>query len=206
MAKTMIDPNEVEAAPAAPEEFAPAPMPESNLPDELLNIAAIQGILAGAPPAFSAKSKGAEKSDQGKLIIKHKSDLEDAGIRFYRSLSGDTAVIFNALQLNGEDLKAADKAGKLLQIAPPFEQVNSEIAKMGPDQHPSLNPKAVPGSPAGPTSPNPPQSAQFPMPANSGAATARLKAQLTNLKPQAPTAGARPGQGRLLNSILKPVL
>jgi hypothetical protein len=200
MAKEMIDPAALGDT-AAPEQPA-----TSDLPDEVLQIPAVQGLIAGSPVAVSAKVKDAEKTEQGKLIIDNAKELQNNGIGFYRSLSGDTAVLFNTLHINGEDIKKADKAGKLLEIAPPFDQVNSDIAKMGPDAHPSLNSQGVPGGPASPQGALPPQSQQMPMPAPPSASADRLRAQIANIKPQAPTAGARPGAGRLLNSIYRPVL
>jgi hypothetical protein len=178
----------------------------ADLPDEVLQIPAIQGLMAGTPAAVSANIKGAEKTEQGKAIIDNAKELQGAGIGFYRSLSGDTAVLFNTLHVSPEDIKAADKAGKLLEIAPPFDVVNKEVGMAGPGTHPSLNSKGVPGGLASPQGALPPQTAQMPMPAGNNATADRLRAQIANVKPTPPTAGARPGAGRLLNSILKPVL
>lgn len=185
---------------------APADTGGAELPDEVLKIPAIQGLLAGAPAAVSAKVKNAEKTPEGKAIVENRDALMGAGVAFYRSLSGSDVVLFNQLRINGEDIKAADKAGKLLQIAPPFDVVNREIAKAGPESHPTLNFKGVPAAPAGPQAALPPQSATMPMPAAPNAAKARIQAQIKNLQPQAPTAGSKPGSGNILRSILRPVL
>lgn len=193
-----------EAAPV--EEVTPKSDAAGDLPDELLQIPAIQGLMAGTPGAVSAKYKDSEKSKEGKLIVKNKEALQSAGIGFYRSLSGDLAVMFNQLQIAPADIQKADKAGKLLEIAPPFDVVNREIAKMGPGEHPSLNPKGSGTAPAAPTVNPPPQSANMPMPQSAAPSRAKLQAQMKNLQPQAPTAGPAPGKGNLLRSILKPVL
>jgi len=178
----------------------------ADLPDEVIQIPAIQGLLAGAPAAVSAKIKNAEKSAEGKAIVKNRDALQGAGVGFYRSLAGDDVVLFNQLHISGEDIKAADKAGKLLEIAPPFDVVNREIAKAGPESHPSINFKGVPSGAAGPQPALPPQSATMPMTAAPNAAKARIQAQIKNLQPQAPTSGSKPGSGNILRSILRPVL
>ena len=197
-----LDPN---AAPAAVDESLPAPA----LPDEVLQIPALQAVFAGAPPAVSFDMKKAEKTPEAALIGQNKNALMESGIGFYRSLGGDRGVLFNVLKVSGEDLKAADKAGKLLEIAPPAEKVSQDILSSGAN-HPALTAGAPSGAPAGAQSLQAPQTAQNPMPMPSGPpasqARQRLAAQLANLKPGAPTQGARPGAGRLLNSILKPVL
>jgi hypothetical protein len=200
--------------PVAPETEVPASAPEAapeapQLPDELLQIPALQGLLTGAPPAVSMKIKDFNKTEGAKLIKEHKDELLNSGIQFYRSLSGDTGVMFNALYINGEDIKAADKAGKLPEVAPPVDTVNAQISKMGMNEHPTLNFKGSPGGLAGPGAPLPPQSANSPMPMPTGSPGVnrdRLMAQIANIKPGAPTTGPKPGAGRLLNSILKPVL
>jgi len=198
-----------EAPPTSPEAETPPNTEGSNLPDELIRLPVVQGLLAGDPPAVSQKIKGFGKTTEEKLITEHKQELLDSGIQFYKSLSGDIGVMYNAMQISGEDIKAADRAGKLLEIAPPADVVNAQIGKMGADEHPTLNFKGVPGGLAAPTAPLPPQSATAPMPMPSGSPGGgrdRLMAQIKNLQPGAPTSGPKPGQGALLRSILKPVL
>ena len=49
---------------------------------------------------------------------------------FYRSLSGQRGVMFNAMRIHPQDIQAADKAGKLLSsVAPDFDLVNHEVGK-----------------------------------------------------------------------------
>lgn len=182
-----------------------AETPTSTLPDEVLKIPTVQAVFAGAPAAVSFDVKSVEGTDEAALIAKNKNALLESGINFYRSLKGDLGVMFNAARISGEDLKAADRAGKLAEIAPPADKVSQQIMSSG-ENHPALTAEAPSGAPAGPAS-NVPTPVPMSAPAPSAAlARQRLAAQLGNLKPGAPTSGARPGAGRLLNSILKPVL
>jgi len=194
---------------ATPPPAAPEPPPaQQSTPEEsqqppvdpaLLQIPAIAGLFAGTPAAFSAQLKTLKKSPELDLIVKNKSGLMNAGIGFYRSLSGNVGVMFNRMVVHDEAIKQADKAGKLLEIAPPFDLVNQQAGASPP-----------PGAPAGgdvgaaPPPVNPPQSAQAPMPA--AAQKNIIAKRVSNLLPQPATAGPNAGQGSLLKSILRPVL
>lgn len=198
-------------APVDPSAAAPTPVeptaeaPEASLSDDVLRIPALQAVFAGAPPAVSFNVADASKTPEAKLIGENKQALAEAGIGFYRSLAGDTGVMFNTTKISGEDIKAADKAGKLSEIAPSATEVSASIQASGAN-HPALAAGAPNNAPAAPTGTLPPPTPMTAAPASAGAARDRLAAQLANLKPSAPTAGARPGAGRLLNAILKPVL
>lgn len=187
---------------------AQAPVTASDageLPEEVLRLPGIQAIMAGAPPAISSPLKGFEKSEEGRLIIENKDPLMEAGMGFYRSLSGDLGVMFNQLYVNGEDIKAADKAGKLLEIAPPAEKVIQDIKKSGKN-NPVMNAKTPTGVKQA-AIPVAPQNATSPVaPAPASVQRKAMQARLQNMAPSAPTQGPKPGGGRLLASILKPVL
>lgn len=202
-----------EAAPATPppEEAAPAEAPveeaKPELPDELLKVPALQALFAGSPPALSAKVSSTKKSPVAKLITKHKDELMNSGIGFYRSINGDTAVVFNMLYVSPDQIKQADKAGKLLEVAPSFEQVNNEVEKAHPTDNPVMKNKGVPQGLAAAPPVTPPQSATAPMPQPSQAQLSQIQRErLNNLKPQPATKGPAAGQGSLLRSILKPVV
>lgn len=217
MAENIIAPPVVEpldtAAPAAPEVVPtdPAAASSSSLPEDLIAIPAFQGLLAGAPPAVSASIQDFANRPEGQLIQQHKESLLRAGIGLYRSIQGDLGVLFNQSYLSGEELKTADKEGKLSSIAPPFDQVNAQLAASGADNPilkaqsptggapkmggaPSILPP-VSSTPAPPPSPGMPPSPQK-----------QIGAKMRNLAMGGPTSGPRPGEGRLLNQILKPVL
>ena len=207
-------------APAA----APAPAPDdtvdqpeeqaASLPHEIVKMPTIMAMIAGAPPALSARiGKGHDDNPAFEVIRKHKDSLQKAGFGFYKSLSGDFGVIYNSLYIHPEDILAADKAGKLQQIAPPADAVRHAIGKSGL-ANPILRLQNVPGGPAQRKSIAPPQTASglLPVPslsaapASAGVQNKAQNARLSALAPSGPLTGPSPGAGRLLNQILKPVV
>jgi hypothetical protein len=202
--------------PANPPEPAPPEQGgDTKLPDNLIHIPAIQALIAGTPPAISARIKEFEKNPAAKLIAENKGLLQQAGMGFYRSLSGDIGVLFNSFHIHPQDLQAADKAGKLGLIAPPFDSVNHAVSKSGLN-NPVLKPISQPGAPKAPSLQAPPQfanqppAAQPPLPAPKPIAATlqrQLMAQRGKVIQEGPPAtGPAPGAGRLLNSIMKPVV
>lgn len=200
------------AAPAAPE---PAPAPEAapegdqstGLPDDVLRIPVMQGILAGAPPAVSAPIAEFSQRPEAQLIKANLPALQSNGMGLYRSLDGNIGVLFNQLKISGDQLKQADQGGKLLEVAPPWDEVNASVGQSG-----GGNPVLAAGAPTGPPNmpPTPPQMAQAPMAGGKPPSAAVQKktqtARLANAQPGAPTSGPKPGAGRLVNNILKPVV
>lgn len=198
----VVEPRET-VAPVEPVVATEEVTETAELPDELLQIPALQGLFAGSPPAFSASLKEFEKRPEAKTISKNKDALMGAGMGFYRSLDGQRGVVFNTLYVSGDDLKKADQSGQLSSVAPEFTQVNDSIAGSG-DANPVLN--AAP--PSGMANSAPPTNAPGAMPAPQPASAQKTIASQRNknLQVGAPTTGPDPGAGRLLNSILKPVL
>lgn len=204
-------------APSAPPE-TPAASPEGggSLPDELLQVPAMQAVLAGQPPAFSANLKQFGANPVAQLIAQNKDSLMKAGMGFYQSLSGDLGVMFNQFYIHPEDIQAADKAGRLPEIAPPFDQINAQVAQAGAD-NPVLKVGSMPGGAALPSVKAPPQAttggAMTPAnaqpsvsPASAGIQKQIMGLRSKNLSPGSPTSGPAPGAGRLLNQILKPTV
>ena len=187
--------------PEAPQEPQGEPAP---LPPELLSIPAFQGLMAGTPAALSVNIKGSEDRDEMNLLGENKEALMAAGMGFYRSISGQFGVVFNALRISPKDIQAADKAGKLRTIAPDFDDVNHQLSKSGKD-NPALTAQPAAGLASSVSAQAPPQSASGMMPAPAPASVARkLAAQrVMNMQAGAPTTGPSPGAGRLLNSVLK---
>lgn len=182
------------------EEPEPANAPE--LPDELLNIPAMQAIFAGQPAAFSALITDFEKMPEAKVIASNKDSLMRAGFGMYRSLDGAQGVIFNSLHVAPDEIKAADAAGQLQTLAPPFSELNASVAQSGAN-NPVLNASVPAGMKAAPANTaSAPLSPPQPASAQKNLAAKRIQ----NLLPQAPTSGATPGGGELLRSILKPIL
>lgn len=213
----MATPNLVEpaeGAPAAPvkptvessDPNAPAPPPAGEaLPKELLQMPAVMGLMAGQPPAISVSMADFEKRPEAKLLIENKDWLMEAGIATYRSLGGDTGVLFNQLYVSGQEIQDADKAGQLQQIAPDFDAVNQRVATSGAE-HPSLKHDGkVPTQYRQPGAPTPPQAASSASPMAPGAQKALAKARSSNMQPGGPTEGI-PVAGRILNQVIKPVI
>lgn len=172
-----------------------------DLPDDLLQIPAMQAVVAGSPGAFSAVLSQFEKRPEAKIILANKDNLMQAGFGLYRSLDGQTGVVFNQLFLSPDEVKMADQQGQLQIIAPPFDQLNMEVASAGMD-NPVLaegaRPEGFAAGAAAPSAGPPPMAAS----AQKSVATKRAN----NLQPGSPTSGPVPGEGRLLNNILKPVI
>ena len=202
----IVEPRASAGAPApAPVE---APVAEEaaagGLPEELHRLPAIQGLLAGSPAAFSASLTTFAKRPEGKLIGSNIKPLQEHGIGLYRSLDGDTGVLFNQLKISGDQIKAADAAGTLLELAPSFDEVNATVSANGvPEVAPPTGAAAAPV-------PTAPQMAQAPLtgikPPSAAAQKKMTTARVENVKPGSPTSGPKPGSGRLLNQILKPVI
>src|SRR6266566_4925171 len=188
-----------------PEEQAAA------LPHEILKMPTFMALIAGSPPALSARiGKGHDDNPAFDVIKKHKDLLQQAGFGFYKSLSGHFGVIYNSLYVHPQDILAADKAGQLQHIAPPADAIRHAIGKSGL-ANPVLRVQNPPGGPAQQRSITPPQTAsgllpvpsqQTPGPA-AGVQDKGQQARLTALKGGGPLTGPSPGAGRLLNSILK---
>lgn len=197
--QTAVQPIDESTAAVPPTEEESPAATESPIADEVLKIPAITALLAGKPAAISARIKEFKTKPEAKAIVANKSGLEKLGMGFYRSLSGNVGVIFNQMAIHPEAIKQADKAGKLLEVAPPFDQVNQQIGASAPPEG-----QAGAGGLAQPPPANPPQSMQAPMPA--AAQRDLMKSRVMQLQPQAATKGPVAGQGNLLKSILKPVL
>lgn len=197
MAENLVEPK---SAPA--ETPTPTAQGGVDLPDELLQLPAVQGLFSGAPPAFSTPIATFEKRPEAKLIADNKDALQRAGVGLYRSLAGDLGVLFNQLYIAGNDIAQADKEGRLLEVAPPFDQVSQSISQSG-ENNPVLNAAGVPNGAktAGVPTPGP-----TPEPAPASTQNKLLTARLKNIPQGAPTSGPAPGAGRILNNILKPVV
>lgn len=196
-----VNAEDITAAPAA-ETPAPAPAAEEpkpkdtedggELPDEVLEAApALQLLLNGSPPATFAP-KDAEFPEL-ETVAKHLKDLGKAGFGVYGTKDGANVVVFNGLYITPAEVKAADEAGQLDSIAVPYEELRD-----------ALGTESAQGEPQGaqPAATPPPTSGGSPASTPKSVSTARAK----NISVGSPTSGPAPGQGRILNNILKPVV
>lgn len=217
MAEELIQPLAPPAAPQADQMVQPAEVPPTTtepsvapdstaLPPELLQIPAMQALVAGQPAAVSGTIADFSKRPEGKLIASNKGPLMQAGMGFYRSLGGDLGVIFNRFYLSDEEIQAADKAGTLAEIAPPFESVNTSTQQAGLN-NPSFNHQGPPGGFKTAPVPQVPQSSTT-IPNEPPASLQRkaMAAKVSNAKPTGPLSAPAPGAGSLLRDILKPVV
>lgn len=203
-----VAPIDAAAPPVAPTEEA-APTEETPLTDEILQMPAFQGLLAGQPVAVSVIIKEFSKRPEGDILQANKAALPASGIGLYRSIAGDLGVLFNQAYISGEEIKTADKDGTLAELAPSFDAVNQQLSASG-DANPILNAQPPTGvKPSGAPSILPPVASTEAPPAGPMAPPTPQKAigaKMRNLAMGSPTSGPAPGQGRILNSILKPVL
>lgn len=132
------------------------------------------------------------------------------GMGMYRSLAGDLGVLFNRAYVSDQEIMDADKAGQLASVAPSFDEVNQQLSSAG-QNHPILDKSRTPptgfktsGPPAvGATPPiSPAPGAQQPAPASPKLVAGKAR----NIPAGSPTSGPKPGAGRLINQILKPVV
>lgn len=180
-------------APAAPKTDSPAPDEASELPDEVLKMPILNSLLNGAPPAVYAPSDA--KIPETKVIDKYSKELMGAGFAAYGTADGVNTVLFNQLFVTPEEIKAADANGTLLgQLAIPYEELAAgyEGAKLKDGEKPSEEPTVPAGG--------------MPAPASSATDKKLATARIANVAIGSPTSGPAPGQGRILNSALKPVV
>lgn len=179
----------VEAKETTPE--TPSSKQSESLPDELLKIPVIQALTVGAPAAVSTEIATFSKTPEAKLITAHKKGLMTAGFGFYRSLDGQLGVMFNQLYVSGESIKQADQAGALLEVAPLDTNVKNALQTAGAQnqEQQAAPPPMAPVASAAP-------------PANRKV----MEQRAMSLTPQSPLEGSKPGAGRLLNDILRPIL
>lgn len=191
------------ATPLSPEAVlptSPAPLPSASeaasdvpavLPDAVLEIPVVYGLLHGSPAAIYADMTTTDPELE--LLGQNADVLSQSGIGFYGSKDQRLGVLYNTAYVDEAQLVDADAAGKLTDVAAPYEQVKQQFgAAVSGGAAPSA-PAPVAAAPAG----NPPSTA-----AQKKITTARLK----NLQVGDPTSGPRPGAGRIINMILRPVV
>lgn len=187
-------------APAPEATPEPAPAEEGGgaaIPDEVLQIPEFAALLSGAPPALTVpKDASGPEVD---AVVKNGKALTEAGIGFLKASAGDT-VVYNTQFIEPDQIMLADKKGKLLELAPPWEEVK---ASMGA----ALSEGGKPAAPAGKVeatvtgAPGP-----MPKPAPASAMKSVANARIKNVSPSGPTKGAVPGGGRVMNAIMQPVI
>lgn len=161
----------------------------TGIPDDVLALPIMKGLLEGAPPAVWAPigTKGPEVS----VVLKNAPALNKAGFGFYRDDKGGLDVFYNTRFISPELVKKAAEKGKLKDVASPLEEVSAQI-------------NGATGAPSGVVEPG--ASAATVASATGMPDTPVNTARLNNLAPGSPTSGPQPGSGRVLNSLLKPTI
>lgn len=165
---------------------------EVSIPDEVLEIPAVYGLLHGNPAAIYADLK--TTNPELEVIGKHAPELGAAGMGFYKSKDGTLGVLYNSAYVDEATLRAADGRGAIQEVAAPYEEVQARFNG------------AVGQSPAGPAASVVPSPTATGSPPSSKTQQKVAGARLKNLQLGSPTSGPVPGQGRIANSILKPVI
>ncbi len=173
---------------------APAPAAEPSIPDEILQIPAFSAILRGTPPAVYVP-KGL-RTPEVEAVERNIEPLMASGFGVYRPLDGKSSVLFNTQFVTEEELKVADQKGKLDVLAPPLTEAldffNQNVPADGAAAPAPIAPVTAPAMPG---------------PSMAPAAQSSIQSARTeNTLPGSPSSGPVPGQGRILNAVLKPVI
>jgi hypothetical protein len=169
-------------------EAAPTDEGTPKIPEEVLALPIMRGLLEGAPAAVWAPigTKGPEVA----TVLKHGPELIKAGFGFYRDDKAKLDLFFNRRFISPELIEAAAKKGKLKEVASPLEEVSAAI-------------NGAVGEPAGVVEPG---AAAGGVPSSVPVDSALNTQRVNNLSPGGPTSGPQPGGGRVLNQILTPTV
>ena len=180
---------------------APAPAPaapeggdEGSIPEAVLEIPEFSGLLEGKPAAVYVDN--GFKSPETDTIMQHTDELAQAGFGFYPGKDGKTNVVFNTQFISPEEIQKADAEGKLRDIATPFAELKASFDSV-------IGSGTSGAAPSDAAAPAPASSPALPAPAPASVSKKLATQRVNNVAPSSPTSGPVPGQGRILNSILK---
>lgn len=196
-----------------------------DLPPEVEGIPAVKWLEVGQPPAFRILP-GEFFPDLEPLRDKL-PEVVESGLDLYAASNGEQ-VLFNPLFISQAELQQADSQGKLASIIPDYASLSGqEPVKLSDAEQKVVQKKAdaasrrmqewldqdqqeameAPGAPA-PGAAAPMTTVPMPKPPPAKTQNAINRARLQGLMPanQGPTSGPLPGQGRILNSLLKPAI
>ena len=182
---------EPQATPAASE-------PTTEIPEEVLQIPAVYGLLNGAPPAVYVERT--RKDPEIQTVVKHQKELVDSGFGFYQTKNGKYTVFYNGAYVSPDELKKEDEAGTLTETVAYYDDVKQSFDS-AVNGTPSQGGEALPGEPAAAAAPS-----AVPVggsPPSSRVQNTLATARVNNLNPGSPTSGPVPGRGRILNNVLK---
>jgi hypothetical protein len=179
-----------QAAAAAPQEEPQPPMePNINmLAPEVANLPVVQAVFTGQPAAVYATTADKDNPSVG-LLAQAQQDLPAAGLGLFAT--DDLAVLFNPNFTSPQEIAEAARAGNIDSVAVPLAMLDEAFAQAQGEMDgaaPTAAPEAAGGSP---------------VPAAGQTTQSRINAaRAQNLKPSAPTKGAKPGQG-IINDLTR---
>lgn len=137
-----VDPSAAPGQPLAP----PAPTPVARLPSP------ISDVQSGSVPAISLAPIQGKKTDPlQEFVVQNLDEISAAGVD-YHELPDHHSVLFNPAKITPAQIDAADKAGKLFEVAPlaralgPLNvatETGSQAAQMPPPGQPALSMSAA---------------------------------------------------------------
>ncbi len=161
-------------------------------PEQVAEIPEVQKVLNGEPAAV--KILRSERTPLTQKLSQNVPAVLKLGLSLYRTIDGEANVVFNNQILGADEVKAADEAGTLDDLAAPLSAISNE-----PVEKVSASPEKENG--ATPEEKIPVGPAPAPMPAKSQSKL--TSARLTNLAPVGPTDRQTPGAGQILNDLQK---
>lgn len=181
---------EPQATPAASE-------PTTEIPEDVLAIPAVYGLLNGAPPAVYVERT--RKDPEIQTVVKHQKELVDSGFGFYQTKNGKYTVFYNGAYVSPDELKKEDAAGTLTETVAYYGDVKQTFDSALGGTAPESGGAPLPGEPAAAT----PAATAGGSPPSSRVQNTLATARVNNLNPGSPTSGPVPGRGRILNNVLK---
>ncbi len=206
-----LNETKIESAGKAPAQAKEKPKakdePGSDLPTEVRSNPVVKQVLVGSVPGVLFRP-GVYYPKAAKLG-KHIEDLMDVGMDFYKAFDS-SFVFFNPRSVTEAQLRKADEEGQLAALVPDYEVISGEAPGTPPEgwaeELAGVNTESASTMLPG-TQKTTPMANASPAGAPTGAEDAKLAAaRAKNLLPGAPTTGPRPGAGRVLNNLAKPVV
>ena len=182
---------EPQATPASSE-------PTTQIPEEVLQIPAVYGLLNGAPPAVYVERT--RKDPEIQTVVKHQKELVDSGFGFYQTKNGKYTVFYNGAYVSPDELKKEDEAGTLTETVAYYDDVKQSFDS-AVNGTPAGGTETLPGEPVATAAP--PAATPGGSPPSSRVQNTLATARVNNLNPGSPTSGPVPGRGRILNNVLK---
>jgi hypothetical protein len=173
---------------AAPQEDLQQPTePDINLlAPEVANLPVVQAVFMGQPAAVYATKADKDNPAVG-LIAQAQQDLPAAGLGLFAT--DEVAVLFNPQFTSPQEVAEAARAGKIDSVAVPIGMLDEAFTQAQGEMEGAAPPMAAAGG--------------SPVPAAGQTTQSRINAaRAQNLKPAAPTKGARPGQG-IVNDLTR---